>query len=166
MSDRYLDPGDLAVPGKPLLTIHNPNELELHASVREGLAGKIRVGMTLPVRIDALSRKMTGTVREIVPHADAMSRSVLVKVTLPADQLGGLYIGMFGRISILVGNIDRIVIDNKAMQRVGQLETVDVVRSDGTLERRFVRTGLRIGDKVEILSGLLTGETVVRPSAT
>ena len=166
VADRYLDPGDLAVPGTPLLTLHNPNELELHASVREGLTGKIRVGMRLPVRIDALSRKMTGTVREIVPHANATSRSVLVKVTLPVDQLGGLYIGMFGRLSISVGNIDRIVIDNKAVQRVGQLEFVDVVRNDGTLERRFVRTGLRMGDKIEILSGLLTGETVAKPSAT
>jgi len=85
---------------------------------------------------------------------------------LPPDQLGGLYIGMFGRISIPVGTIDRIVIDDKAVQRVGQLEFVDVVRDDSTLERRFIRTGLHIGDKVEILSGLLDDETVARPSAT
>lgn len=158
--DRYLDPGDLAVPGKPLLTIHDPQELELHASVREGLAGRVHVGMQLPIRIDALSRTMNGTVREIVPYAEATSRSVLVKVTMPPDQLEGLYIGMFGRLSIPVGSINRIVVDNGAVQRVGQLELVDVVRDDGTLDRRFIRTGLRIGNKTEILSGLNVNETV------
>ena len=166
VADRYLDPGDLAVPGKPLLTIHNPNQLELHADVREGLAGRIRIGMELPVRIDAVSRTMTGTVREIVPRAETPSRSILVKVTLPTDQLDGLYIGMFGRLSIPIGNIDRIVVDPQAVQRVGQLEFVDVVRRDGTLERRYIRTGQRFGDEIEVLSGLNSGERVARPSTT
>lgn len=166
VADRYVDPGDLAVPGKPLLTIHNPDELELHANVREGLTGDIRVGMKLPVRVDALARNMTGTVREIVPRAEAASRSVLVKVTLPSDQTKGLYIGMFGRLSIPVGKIDRVVVSADAVQRVGQLDLVDVVEQDGTIERRFVRTGLRLGDKIEILSGLIPGQTVVRSSST
>jgi len=160
VADRYLDPGDLAVPGKPLLTIHDPGELELHASVREGLAGKVLIGMELPVSIDALSRTLTGTVREIVPLGEASSRSVQVKVSLPSDQLDGLYIGMFGRLSIPVGKIDRIVIENDAVQRVGQLELVDVVGDQGRLDRRFIRTGLRIGDKIEVLSGLNLQETV------
>jgi len=164
VADRYLDPGDLAVPGKPLLTIHDPGELELHASVREGLAGNIHVGMQLPVSIDALSRQATSTVREIVPHAETSSRSVLVKVTLPTDQLEGIYIGMFGRLAIPVGKIDRIVVDENVIQHVGQLEVVDVVRDDGTLDRRFIRTGVQIDDKIEILSGLNAGEVVVRRS--
>lgn len=163
VAGRQADPGDLAGPGKPLLTIHDPNELELHASVREGLAGRVRVGMKLPVRIDALSRDMTGTVREIVPRADATSRSVLVKVTLPQNQLEGLYIGSFGRLSIPVGNIDRVVVAGDAVQRIGQLDIVDVLGDDRTLERRFVRTGLRFGDQIEILSGLNVKETVALP---
>ncbi len=166
VADRYLDPGDLAVPGKPLLTIHDPNELELHASVREGLSGRVAVGMELPVRIDALSRTMNGSVREIVPRAEVPSRSLLVKVTLPQKELDGIYIGMFGRLSIPVGSIDRIVVDDAVVQRIGQLEVVDVVRDDGALDRRFIRTGLRIGKMTEILSGLNPGDRVAKPAAT
>ncbi len=44
VSDRFADPGDLAAPGKPLLAIHDPTELELHASVGESLAAHLRLG--------------------------------------------------------------------------------------------------------------------------
>ena len=164
VADRYVDPGDLAVPGKPLLTLHEPSTLELHASVGERLTDRIHVGMELPVRISSLDRDMQGEVREIVPQAQIASRSVIVKVKLPADQLEGLYIGMFGRLSIPVGQTERIVVPRRAVRRVGQLELVEVVTSDRTLERRFVRTGISVGQGIEILSGVDVGETVALPA--
>ncbi len=166
VADRYMDPGDLAVPGKPILTVHDPHELELHASVREGLSSKVRVGMELSVQIDAVSGRMTGTVREIVPRAQAHSRSLLVKVSLPSDQLAGLYIGMFGRLALPVDHLNRVVVAAAAVQQVGQLRLVDVVLADDTLERRFVRTGELLADaRLEILSGLAPQERVALPAA-
>jgi len=167
VADRYADPGDLAAPGKPLLSLHNPRELELHANVRESQATKIRIGQKLAVHIDALSRDLEGTVREIVPQAEAASRSVLVKVALPPDQLDGLYLGMFGRLSIPVGETNYVVVDAATIEQVGQLDLVDVVveqDSRQVLKRRFIRTGKRFGDKVEVLSGLRVGERVVKRS--
>ncbi|MFV2068228.1 MAG: efflux RND transporter periplasmic adaptor subunit [Pirellulales bacterium] len=164
VADRYVDPGDLAVPGKPLLTLHEPSALELHASVGERLTDRIRVGMELPVRISSLDRDMLGEVREIVPQAQIASRSVIVKVKLPADQLEGLYIGMFGRLSIPVGQAERVVVPQRAIRRVGQLELVEVVTPDKTLERRFVRTGISVGKRIEVLSGIDVGETVALPA--
>jgi len=165
VADRYADPSDLAVPGKPLLTLYQPSTLELHASVGERLTDRIRIGMKLPVRVGALDRDMQGQVREIVPQAQVASRSVIVKVKLPADQLDGLYLGMFGRLSIPVGHAERIVVPRQAIRRVGQLELVEVVRSDGTLERRLVRTGIPVGQRIEVLSGLDAGETVALPAS-
>lgn len=159
IADRFADPGDLAAPGKPLLTLHSPNELELHASVREGLTSDVQPGQTLAVHIDSLNLNVEGTVREIVPQAEAASRSVLVKVSLPVDADDGLYLGMFGRLEIPIGETQRVVVPADAVQRVGQLEVVDIVQ-DGKLKRRFVRTGQQFGDRVEILSGVEVGETV------
>jgi RND family efflux transporter MFP subunit len=163
VAERYADPGDLAAPGKPLLAIHDPQELELDASIREGLAKCVRTGLKLRVVIDAVSLTVDGAVREIVPQAEAASRSVLTKVALPADSTAGLYIGMFGRLAIPVGDTDRVVVAASAVQRIGQLELVDVVDEEQRLERRFVRTGRRFGDQVEILSGLTIGEIVALP---
>ena len=162
VADRYADPGDLAAPGKPLLRVHDPHELELHASVRESLATHLRPGMKLGVRVDAADLEVEGIVREIVPQAETASRSVLVKVSLPPESRT-LYIGTFGRLHIPVGNLDRIVIPQTAVQSIGQLEVVEVVDENGTLERRFVRSGELIDNQIEILSGLRIGERVALP---
>jgi membrane fusion protein (multidrug efflux system) len=164
VADRHLDPGDLAVPGKPIVSLYDPTQMELNTSVREGLADKVSIGMKMDLRIDAVQRTMVGTVREIVPRAEATSRSLLVKVTLPSDQLSGLFIGMFGRLSIPVKQLERIVVDARAIQRVGQLDIVDVVQEGDTLERRFVRLGERFGEQVEVLSGLAVSESVALPN--
>lgn len=170
VSDRFADPGDLAAPGKPLLAIHDPTELELHASVGENLAAHLNLGQTLGIRVDAAHIDTEGTVREIVPHAEAASRSVLVKVTLPkqpprATVEDQLYIGMFGRLQIPVGQLDRIVIAAEAVQHIGQLDVVDVVGASDTLERRYVRLGQKFGNNVEILSGVRVGEQVAIPTS-
>ena len=49
-----------------------------------------------------------------------------------------------------------------AIRRIGQLEFVDVVMADGTLQRRLIKTGrLGMPGRVEVLSGLTAGERVV-----
>ncbi len=165
VADRYMDPGDLAVPGKPIVKVHDPHELELHANVREGLADKVHIGMSLSVRVDAVDRTMNGTVREIVPRAQGNTRSLLVKVTLPRDQLEGLYIGMFGRLSLPVDQMERVAVDAAAVQTVGQLQLVEVVLPDGRLDRRFVRTGQQLANsRIEVLSGLSPQEKVALPA--
>jgi membrane fusion protein (multidrug efflux system) len=163
VTNRFADPGDLAAPGKPLLALHDPNDLELHASVREALIRTVRPEMALPVRIEAVGLDLEGRVREIVPQAQEGSRSVLVKITLPAEKTSRLYVGMFGRVSLPIGHADRIVAPNAAVQHVGQLELIEVGGPEGGVERRFVRTGRHFGGKVEILSGLAGGERVLLP---
>ncbi len=168
VSDRFADPGDLAAPGKPLLAIHDPTQLELHASVGENLAAHLSLGQTLGIRVDAAHIDTEGTVREIVPRAEAASRSVLVKVTLPKQPPSAagedqLYIGMFGRLQIPVGQLARIVVAAEAVQHIGQLDVVDVVVEGDAIERRYVRLGQRFGGDVEILSGLRVDERVAIP---
>ncbi len=164
MLNRFVDPGDLAAPGKTLLSLHNPNDLELHANVREDQAHDVQPGMDLPVRVDAVSLATTGKVREIVPQAQVASRSVLVKVSIPPEQTARLYAGMFGRLMLPVGSAKRIMVPRGIVIHVGQLDFVDVVDPHGMLERRFVRVGAHHGQRIEILSGLNPGEKVARPA--
>lgn len=163
VADRFADPGDLAVPGKPLLAVQDTRELELHASVPESQALHIAVGQKLPLRIDAANLAGVGPVREIVPLAQQASRSVLVKVSLPADMSAPVYAGMFGRVTLPVGQSSRLLIPQAALKQIGQLELVEVAGPDGTLERRFVRTGRVFNGQVEVLSGLNQGEKIALP---
>lgn len=120
VADRFADPGDLAVPGKPLLALQDTRELELHASVPESQAWNVTVGQKLPLRIDAANLAGVGTVREVVPLAQQASRSVLAKVSLPVDMSVPVYAGMFGRVKVPVGQSSRMLIPQAAVKQVGQ----------------------------------------------
>ena len=62
---RMAEPGDLAVPGKPLLLMQTGGGLWLEAAVREGLIAKTPLGAKLSVVIDALGATLPGSVEEI-----------------------------------------------------------------------------------------------------
>ncbi len=166
VADRFADPGDIATPGKPIMVVYDPAELELHVNVPESLAPEIREGQQLAVQIEAAGlRDAMGSVREVVPQAQQASRSVIVKVTLPkVPSVKPLLPGMFGRVSIPVGTVERLFVPPAAVRQLGQLDLVEVVEPDNTLTRRFVRVGPAVGDRIEILSGLSEGETVALPT--
>jgi RND family efflux transporter MFP subunit len=157
---RLAEPGDTAAPGQPLLEMYDPGSLSLEAPVPETLAVKLAPGDPLTVRIDSRNLQLEGTVDEIVPQADVLSRSVLVKVAVPESK--NLYEGLSGRLLIPAGTRKHLCLAERAIRRIGQLEFVDVVRDDKTLERRLIKTG-RVGTpgRLEVLSGLAPGEQVV-----
>jgi len=158
--ERLAEPGDMAVPGQPLLTLYDQNSLRLEVPVREELAIQLEPGSEVQVHIDALDRDLTGTVAQRVPQAEAASRSFLVKVNLP--NVEGLFEGMFGRLKIPVGERRHLCLPTAAIREIGQLQFVAIIRDDNTLERRFIKTGREgMPGKVEVLSGVEAGEKVV-----
>jgi membrane fusion protein, multidrug efflux system len=161
--DRLMEAGDMARPGHPILSVYDPTQLRIEANVRETLAAGLSSGQTLKVRVDAVGMEGEGTIEEIVPQADAASRSLLVKVALPACACKHLYIGMFGRLLIPTGRRQALVVPSEAVARVGQLEFAWIALPDGSRQRRYVKTGDRLGADIEILSGLSLGEQVVVP---
>ena len=160
--DKLADVGDLAAPGKPLLTLYEQGRLWLEGNVREQEASMLRIGQTYSVRIAATGEKMDGKLAEIVPSIDPTSRTVIARIMLP--QTGGLYPGMFGRLFIPIHQTIRILIPEDAVIRIGQLTLVDVVSGDH-IQRRAIQTGKQTGDQVEILSGLAAEEKVVCPAS-
>lgn len=154
---RLVEPGDLALPGKPLVMLQTSGFLRLEAYVREGLIKKVSAGDTLDVYIDTLGETVAATVEEIVPYADPQTRTFLVKAALPP--MTGLYPGMYGKLLIPVTERQVVTVPRNAIKRVGQLELVDV-RMDDTWRTLFVTTGKAIDGRVEVLSGLSGNETI------
>jgi membrane fusion protein (multidrug efflux system) len=155
---KLADVGDLATPGRALAEIEDASSLRLEADIPEAVIGRIRLGDSLPVRIAALETNLTGIVSEIAPSADAGSHTFLVKLDLPP--LPGLRAGQFGRVAVPVGAVRALRIPASALIVRGQMELVFVVR-DQAAHLRLVKTGKRIADEVEILSGLDPDEVVV-----
>lgn len=162
--DRQREQGDTVGPGDVLMTLYDPSRMQLVASVREGLATRLRVGAEVAVRIDALDLDCHGEVSEIVPQAEALSRAFDVKVTGPCPE--GVFSGMFGRLLLEVGRREEIRIPSAAVARVGQLDLVHALTTDGEhLVRRFVVLGEQRGEDVVVLSGLAPGDRLLADAA-
>jgi RND family efflux transporter MFP subunit len=160
---KLADVGDLAVPGKPLLQMENPDTLRLEADVPEALVGNVKLGDKLAVRIAAVTSEIKGTVAEMSPTADPNSRTYLVKLDLAGA--AGLRSGQFGRVSVPVGEASAIRIPATAVIQRGQMELVFVVATSHA-QLRIVKTGNRVGNEVEVVSGLDSGEKVATDGAS
>jgi RND family efflux transporter MFP subunit len=152
------DVGDLAVPGKSLLEMEDARHLRLEADVPEALVDKIALGDNLPVHLGMLETNLAGKVGEIAPSADPASRTFLVKLDLPA--VPGLRTGQFGRVAVPVGEIAALRVPESAVLQRGEMELVFVVVNSHA-QLRIVKTGERVGNEVELVSGVDAGERVV-----
>jgi len=160
---KLADVGDLAAPGKPLLQMENPDTLRLEADVPEALVGNVKLGDKLAVRIAAVGSEIEGTVAELSPTADPNSRTYLVKLDFPGAT--GLRSGQFGRVSVPVGEASAIRVPAATVIQRGQMELVFVVVNSHA-QMRLVKTGSRVGDEVELVSGLNYDEQVVTENAS
>jgi RND family efflux transporter MFP subunit len=157
---KSVEPGNLATPGAPLLTIEQDGVYRLEASVEESRLPSARAGETIEVALEAVERKLNARVSEVVPAVDAASRTAIVKIDLPA--VPQLRSGMFGRAFFPLGSRQVVVVPASAIVERGQLQSV-FVAEDGAARTRLVTTGQRAKDTVEVLSGLNAGERIVTP---
>ena len=155
---KYVDPGDMAAPGKPLLQVQTRHMLRMEALVPERLLHRVELGKSLQVHVPALDMQFKGQVQEIEPAADPAGRNFLVKLALEHEH-PGLYPGMFARMRMPVDKEEMLLIPESSVRRIGQLATVQVLE-DQELRSRHVRLGREIDSFLEVLSGLEPGEII------
>lgn len=155
---RSADPGAMALPGSPLLSLEG-GDLRLEAAVPESVLSKVRKGGNIRLRIDALTREFVGRVDEIVPQGDSKSRTFTVKATLLEP--GEARSGMFGRAYLETGRKRRLQIPAEATWEQEGMHYVFAVNPEGIARLRIVTLGEPTDGQVEILSGLKLGERIV-----
>ncbi len=158
--ERKAEPGMLASPGMPIAVIERDGGYRLEAAVEENRIGKIRPGMAVEVVLDALGAPQQGRVEEIVPAMDPGSRSFTVKIGVAGALLRS---GMFGRARFRMGEKQALLVPASAIVRKGQVEQVYVIEN-GVARARLVTTGAAHGERLEALTGLRAGDTVVAPA--
>lgn len=162
VSSKLANAGDLATVGAPLVILENTEALQAVAAVPEAQLLSIKPGDSLPVRIPASNLSASGTVAEIAPAADAVSRSAVVKLNLEPSP--SLRPGQFVRVILPGQSAKTLLIPETAVSVFGQMERVFIV-DGGVIRLRLVRTGQRRDGQIEILTGLNPGEHVVAPAA-
>jgi len=155
---KLADTGDLAVPGKPLVTMEDPKSLRLEMPVAESLAGSLKLGQSISVEVEAANICVDGQIGELEPSADSASRTFLVKIDLPPAS--GIRAGLFGRAWVPRGKGDKILVPASAIVHRGQMEMAFVV-NQGVAQLRLVSTVPQSEKFRLVLSGLSEGEQVV-----
>lgn len=159
VTDRRVEPGDLANPGQLLLAIYDPANMQLEAPVPVRLLARLPVGQGVQVTLDRPATNFQGRVRQIVSEIDPLSRTQLVKVQIDGAP-ANIMPGTFGRLWVDDDARHATVVPSSAVYAVGQIELVQVVKNQRAI-RRAVRTGPKHGTSVEVLSGLDAGDVVL-----
>ena len=160
VTEKKADVGALVSPGMPIFTVEDLHRYRLEATVNETDLRYVRMGQQAPVIIDAVGdRELKGRVVEIVPAADAASRSFLVKIEIPSDP--ALRSGLFGRAQFSRGEKSSLLIPRTAVVERGQLQGIYVLDQNKIAGLRYITLGKPSGAQVEVLAGLQAGETLI-----
>lgn len=156
---KFVESGAIASPGVPLLSIEDNSQYRLEVAVEETRSKLVRLGNRVQVQIDALGEgELYGTVAEILPSADAASRSYTVKIDLPASSL--LKTGLYGLARFPIAGKEAITVPQTAITQRGQLSGVFVIGEDGIARFRIVTVGKTSEGMAEILSGVSEGDQI------
>lgn len=163
VAQRFVEVGDLANPNDPLIRIVNLRTVHLQVNVVEANYGKVRIGQTAEVRVDAhRGETFIGKVVRKAPELDRETRTALVKIEIDnAD--GKLKPGMTSRAEIIVRDRPNAsVLPVAALLERQQKRMVFVAEGDPLrAQPRDVTVGVSDDEFVEIRGGVKPGERVI-----
>ncbi len=160
----HVEAGDLATPGRPLVTLYAPDRLRAVVQVPLSRAGAARAATATEVALPD-GRRVAPILRTELPGTDAVSQTVEWRLDLPPAHTAGLAPGQPVQVRFAGGAIaapgaaGRLVVPQGAVLQRGELTAVFVAQGERFL-LKAVRLGARQGDGVEVLAGLKVGERI------
>ncbi|QHS10968.1 efflux RND transporter periplasmic adaptor subunit [Sinimarinibacterium sp. NLF-5-8] len=161
--------GDMALPGRALVTLYEPSALRVTAAVPQSVLG--RLSTQAGARIELLN--ITGEGRQwlnaeglqVLPTVDAMTHTVQLRAPMPVT-VAGVKPGMFARLWLLsqpqaAGAASRVCVPHAAVVRRAEVNGLYVLNMQGQPMLRQVRLGRALEDCVEVLAGVAPAEQVV-----
>jgi membrane fusion protein, multidrug efflux system len=157
--------GDMALPGRPLLTLHDPSALRITAAIPQSVVAGANGSLAPLVEIPGVgSGWITPARTHLLPVVDAASHTQELRMDLPAGTHAAP--GTFARTWLAdsaasaAGKRARLFVPSETLVRRAELVAVYVVGRDGKPALRQVRLGHSVSGEVEILSGVAAGERV------
>jgi RND family efflux transporter MFP subunit len=159
---RHASVGEYLGAGAPVVTLVRLHPLRLRLSVPERDAASVRKGQLVRVAIEGDATVYQGTVVRLSPAIAEQSRTLLVEAEVP-NARGALSPGAFAKAEVVVQEDDPVVaVPAAAVVTFAGVEKVLTVK-EGKSEEIRVTTGRRLGDRVEIVSGVKPGQPVIVP---
>jgi RND family efflux transporter MFP subunit len=157
ISARSATVGAVVGAGQELFRLIRQGRMEWRAEVTASEVGRIRVGQQVRLTL-ATGTELDGQVRAIAPSASETTRNILVYVDLPRHN--DLKAGTFARGSFALGQSETLTVPTPAIVVRDGNNFVFVVGADNKVAARQVRTGRRVGERVEVVEGLQVADRV------
>ena len=163
LTDRFVEVGELATPGKPLVAGLSLDRIRVTATVPQRHVDAVRRQQSLTVLLDNGERLQSDQVT-VFPYAESGSHSFRIRAELDAA-VEGIYPGMFARVEVVTGERQALVIPQSAVLRNQELTAVYVLDDKDQPRLTQIRIGRTLDDGVEILSGLRAGSRIAANAA-
>jgi multidrug efflux system membrane fusion protein len=154
--------GDMAMPGRALLTVYDPGALRITAAVPQTAALRLAAQGPAPqAELPGVASARIAPVRwQLLPAVDPATHTLELRLDLPPGTAAAP--GLFARAWLpgSAGDTPRLSVPAQAVVRRAELSGVYVIGADGRPLLRQVRLGPTRGEQVEVLSGLGAGERV------
>jgi RND family efflux transporter MFP subunit len=161
--ERQASVGQYLAAGAPVVTLVRLHPLRLRLSLPEREAASVRMGQPVRVSVDGDIAVYPGKVARLSPAIAEQNRTLLIEAEVPNTN-SRLRPGSFAKAEVVVQADDRVVtVPMTALITFAGVEKVLTVR-DGKSEELRVTTGRRLGDRIEIVTGLKAGQPVVDPA--
>lgn len=160
VTQRLLETGELAVPGKAVIAVHDPAALRAVGSIPQFVLSKVGKLSAARVVLPAVQQVIDATRVTVLPAADPRLLSTQIRADLPVGDVAGVAPGAAAKILLKLGTAQKLVVPEAALIRRGELTAVKVL-AGGRSQLRQVRVGPSTGTgMVEVLAGLSAGEEV------
>jgi RND family efflux transporter MFP subunit len=168
VSARHVELGEMATPGKPLMTGFDPSTLRAVADVPATQIGAVRAIGRARIEVPSLGRWFDVKSITVLPTTDPRTQTTRVRLDLPED-VRGIYPGVYARAHFVTGKSPRLLVPRAAVFHRSELTAVYVIDPKGRPQLRQIRVG-SAGDEnaVEVLTGLRRRKPSpwVRPAAS
>ncbi len=157
---RLVDAGDMAQPGRALVSVYDPSALRITAQVAQSrLPPGGANGLAAEIEVAGAAARIAATSVSVLPAADPRTQTVEVRARMPEDA-GQFIPGQFARLHLSTGARARLSVPAEAILRRGEVTAV-YVRDDEGFRMRQIRPGEHLNDaRVEVLAGVKEGEQV------
>ncbi len=162
---RSADPGDLALPGMPILELIGSASLKIEADLPAARTGRVAVGDRINVYQPEIGVRHSARVTRVVPALERSSHRFRIEARFESPDDLAIAPGTFVRIEMGEPSAMTRWIPGDAIVTRGQLTGVFTVE-DERLRLRWVRLGQRLGEAVELLAGPPTSTPLVREPAS
>jgi RND family efflux transporter MFP subunit len=157
---RHVELGEMASPGKPLMTGFDPADMRVIATVPQYKVAEVRSSPRAMVEVPSLNKWIQAERVTVLPAADPRTHATMVRLDLP-ETTREVYPGMFARAYFTVGRARKLVVPAAAIVKRSEVTGVYVVNANGAIGFRQIRLGEPAGQgDIEILAGLAAGEKV------